>query len=279
MNSTIDRFNHTDHYYLTEGFSFDTPTVADRDAQDSRPDLSISHMAGGIINEPTLEYVKKVCPDIDHEDTEGLQKALKKLQTQRTLRAEVKVVHRCAVLIGEFKSLPSRSKIEFLEAESTNMLVDIDVHGPNSGPNEDWDHPSEIGITHAIHSVMYYVAVYFLVHPLCSETIALASSGPFYRWTCIHRNDAVEYEWLFRSPVDNLENHQRISAFHDSFEDGETAYLLGTSASDEQINLMTHEMARIASQCEGTFPALPIDLNFELIPDSPRRCVTGCMPI
>ncbi|KJA17289.1 hypothetical protein HYPSUDRAFT_206337 [Hypholoma sublateritium FD-334 SS-4] len=259
-------------------FSFETSTVADDDAQDSKPDVSIAHIVGGYIDEPTLEYVNETCPDIDHEDIQGLERALFRLQTQRRVRAGIKTVHRCAVLIGEFKSvIPSRSKIELLEAESTNMLVDMDLSKPEAEMNklhEDWTHPSEIGISRAVDDLMYYLAAYFFVHPLSLETIALASSGPFWKWMTIFKSDTVEYDWLSKRPIATKENLQRKDAFEQRFFVSVT-YLLASPESDEQINLMAREMARIASQCDKTLPILPTDLNFELIPDGPRASLAG----
>ena len=65
-----------------------------------------------------------------------------------------------------------------------------------------------------------------------------------------------------------------IAAFNDRFLRS-NVYLLATPTSDAQINLMTREMKRIAGQCDPTFRNnLPTALNFQLLPDCPRRCAT-----
>ena len=203
-----------------------------------------------------------------------------KLHSQRELRAGIKVVHKCTVLIGEFKSLfQSRSGIGHLETGretvGENMLGDIimdDVNG--ASPNKEPVHPSDTGIKYATRNLMYYVSAYFLTHPLCFEIIALASSGPFWKWGLIQRDEAVDYDWLSQISTEDDENGRLIAAFNDRFLRS-NVYLLATPTSDAQINLMTREMKRIAGQCDPTFRNnLPTALNFQLLPDCPRRCAT-----
>ncbi len=262
-------------FYLTDTeFSFEAPSVPDRQSRDSRPDLCIAHTVGGSIDEPTIDYVHDTFDNIDHSDSKELEQKLLKLKSQRELRAGIKVVHKCAVLIAEFKSLyQSRSGIELLGTTGENVLDVIDMGGRSqSEPTGEWKgHPSRSGMIQAIEQLMPYVSAYFLNHPHSSETIALASSGPFWQWQLINRSEAVKYDWLSLKPIKDDENIGLVMSFSKRFGGGEV-YLLATPASDAQISLMTHEMARIAAECDKTFTdKLPTALNFELLPDCPRQ--------
>ena len=99
------------------------------------------------------------------------------------------------VLIGEFKRVPAPTQADIIGLESTDLLV-----GDNAedGSNEDidwlaWLSTSLLG---AIEDAMRYCAIHFLIHPFAPEIIALASSGPFWKWATVKKEQVPSFNWL-----------------------------------------------------------------------------------
>lgn len=51
---------------------------------------------------------------------------MKQLISQHKARAGIKIVHRCGILIGEFKRVPGRMEADIIGVESTDLLVGDD---------------------------------------------------------------------------------------------------------------------------------------------------------
>ena len=92
----------------------------DSDAKDSRPDVSVAHIVGGTIRMPTMEDVQERYKGKEID----LQLQLNRLISQYTARAGIKIIHRCGVLIGEFKRVPARTEADIIGLESTDLLID-----------------------------------------------------------------------------------------------------------------------------------------------------------
>lgn len=65
--------------------------------------MSIAHIVGGSVPLPTMEEVQE---RYSGEEVD-LHRNLKRLISQYTARAGIKIVHRRGVLIGEFKRVPA----------------------------------------------------------------------------------------------------------------------------------------------------------------------------
>ena len=81
-----------------------------------RPDVSVAHIVGGT------------------RGVDDVNRHLKRLISQYTARGGVKIVHRCGVLIGEFKRAPARAEADIIGIEVTDLLTSDDAEEvPNRG--------------------------------------------------------------------------------------------------------------------------------------------------
>jgi hypothetical protein len=161
-------------------FSFDISTVNDADAKDLRPDVSVAHIIGGIIRRPTMQDVRE---RYTLEGVDDLNRQLKRFISQYTARAGIKIVHRCGVLIGEYKRAPARTEADIIGIEVTDLLAPDDAEDVSNTDSEDidWEVKLRLLLDEAIEDTMRYCAIHFVIYPLASEIIALASAGPFWQ--------------------------------------------------------------------------------------------------
>ena len=250
-------------------FSFDFGTVNDSDAKDSRPDVSVAHIVGGAFRVPTMEDVQERYrgEEID------LQKKMKLLISQHKARAGIKIVHRCGILIGEFKRVPGRTEADIIGVESTDLLVGDDTEDISSTGDSDIDWATElrINLTEAIEDTMRYCAIHFLLHPFASKIITLASAGPFWKWTAVKAEQVPSFDWLTGLPVESEENDQLRVDFCALFDQISPNYfVLATPESDAQINEIRNMMFDLINDFHSQYPPFPTDFDFTLIPDAPK---------
>ncbi|EDR09224.1 uncharacterized protein LACBIDRAFT_326653 [Laccaria bicolor S238N-H82] len=253
-----------------EFFDFGMVTVTDSDAKDSRPDITVVHLVGGTIEQPTIEYVRSKT-----KGAEGVDEImrLRTLLSQYAARAGIKIIHRCGLLIGEFKRSPPRGDAdivgvtEILEIQTEDVPdADEDTFNPTTG--ESWEGSLLALLSEAIEDTMRYCAVHFLIYPTAVEVIALASAGPFWKWATIRRGDVPEYEWLEEVPRTDEKNEKLRNDFGGHF--GPEFFILATRQSDAEINKMRDVMFTLINQSHQEYPPSPTDLNFTLIPDEPK---------
>ena len=96
-----------------------------------------------------------------------LQSQLNRLISQYTARAGTKIIHRCGVLIGEFKRIPARTEADIIGHESNDLLVVNNTdNGLNSeGEDIDWRVRLSASLLEAVKDTMRYCAIHFLIHP------------------------------------------------------------------------------------------------------------------
>ena len=242
-------------------------TVNDSDAKDSRPDVSVAHIIGGTIRMPTMEDVQG-----RYEGNEvDLQVRLNRLVSQYTARAGIKIIHRCGILIGEFKRVPARTEADIIGLESTDLLVGGNAEGGSNTRDEDIDWPGRLNISllEAIEDTMRYCAIHFLIHPFASEIIALASAGPFWKWATVKKEQVPSFNWLTGLPLESPENVELRVDFVALFNQISPDYhVLATAESDGQINKIRNMMFNLINHPDP--PTLPTDFGFTLIPDAPK---------
>ena len=127
--------------------------------------MSIAHIVGGapglfgcLLDDVQERYKGK---EVD------LQSQLNRLISQYTARAGTKIIHRCGVLIGEFKRIPARTEANIIGHESNNLLaVDIADDGLNAeGEDINWRVRLSASLLEAVEDTMRYCAIHFLIHP------------------------------------------------------------------------------------------------------------------
>jgi len=174
-------------------FSFDVGTVTDSDAKDSRPDVSVAHIVGGTICRPTMQDVRECYTP---EGVDDLNRQLKRLISQYTARAGIKIVHRCGVLIGEFKRAPARAQADIIGIEVTDLLAPDDAGDVSNTGDIDWEAKLHLLLEEAIEDTMRCCAIHFVIYPLASEVVALASAGPFWQWATVRKEQVPSFDWL-----------------------------------------------------------------------------------
>ena len=201
-----------------------------------------------------------------------LQLQLNRLISQYTARAGIKIIHRCGVLIGEFKRVPARTEADIIGLESTDLLIDNAEDCSNTGDKDiDWPARLSASLLEAIEDSMRYCAIHFLIHPFASEIIALASAGPFWKWATVKKEQVPSFNWLTGLPVESPENDELRVDFVTLFDQIHPDYLvLATAESDAEINKMRNIMFNIINLNHPDFPTLPTDFGFMLIPDAPK---------
>ena len=250
-------------------FSFDISTVNDSDAKDSRPDVSVAHIVGGTIRQPTMQDVQE---RYTSEGADGLNRHLKRLISQYTARAGIKIVHRCGVLIGEFKRAPARTEADIIGIEVTDLLTDdADSEEVSNAGVIDWEFKLRLLLDEAIEDTMRYCAIHFVIYPLALEVIALASAGPFWQWATVKREQVPSFDWLTGLTVVSEENNQMRDDFVALFyQHSLDYYILTTAESDAQINEMRNVMFNLINDSHHDYPTFPTDFSFTLIPDEPK---------
>jgi len=249
-------------------FSFDISTVNDSDAKDSRPDVSVAHIVGGTIRQPTIQDVQE---RYTPEGVDDLNRHLKRLTSQYTARAGIKIVHRCGVLIGEFKRAPARAEADIIGIEVTDLLTPDDAEEVSNTVDIDWESKLRFLLDEAIEDTMRYCAIHFVIYPLASEVIALASAGPFWQWATVKRDQVPSFDWLTGLTVVSQENDQLRDDFVALFDQHSLDYyVLTTAESDTQINVMRNVMFNLINDSHHDYPTFPTDFSFTLIPDEPK---------
>ena len=239
----------------------------DSDAKDSRPDVSVAHIVGGTIRMPTMEDVQERYKGKEVD----LQSQLNRLISQYTARAGIKIIHRCGILIGEFKRVPARTEADIIGLESTDLLVgDNTEDGLNTEDEDiDWRVRLSASLLEAVEDTMRYCAIHFLIHPFASDIIALASAGPFWKWATVKREQVPSFNWLTGLLVESTENDELRANFVAMFDQIPPGYLvLATAESDAQIDKMRNMMFHLINHPDPL--SLPTDFDFTLIPDAPK---------
>ena len=216
---------------------------------------------------PTMEDVQERYEG----DEVDLQMQLNRLISQYTARAGIKIIHRCGVLIGEFKRVPARTEADIIGLESTDLLVGDDAEGGSNAEDEDidWSARLNTSLLEAIEDTMRYCAIHFLIHPFASEIIALASAGPFWKWATVKKEQVPSFNWLTGLPVESPENVELRVDFVALFDQISPDYfVLATAESDAQINNMRNMMFNLIDHPDPS--TLPTDFGFTLIPDAPK---------
>ena len=239
----------------------------DSDAKDSRPDVSVAHIVGGTIRMPTMEDVQERYKGKEVD----LQSQLNRLISQYTARAGIKIIHRCGILIGEFKRVPARTEADIIGLESTDLLIgDNTEDGLNTEDEDiDWRVRLSASLLEAVEDTMRYCAIHFLIHPFASDIIALASAGPFWKWAAVKREHVPSFNWLTGLLVESIENDELRANFVAMFDQIPPGYLvLATAESDAQIDKMRNMMFHFINHPDPL--SLPTDFDFTLIPDAPK---------
>ena len=110
-------------------------------------------------------------------------------------------------------------------------------------------------------------AVHFLDSP-DMKVIGVVSSGPFWHWVEISKEDLPDYNFLTTEPETNEVD------FFERFPDApEDCLLLGSKISDEEINKMCEVMYKLIGSEHPELPPFPSDFNFQSIPDAPRDLI------
>ena len=78
--------------------------------------MSVAHIVGGARHSDAYDG-RRVQERYKGKEVD-LQSQLNRLISQYTARAGTKIIHRCGVLIGEFKRIPART-----EADITHIIV------------------------------------------------------------------------------------------------------------------------------------------------------------
>ena len=257
-------------------FSFDLGTVNDSNAKDSRPDVSVAHIVGGTIRMPTMEDVQERYDG----DEDELQFQLNRLISQYTARAGIKIIHRCGVLLGEFKRVTARKEADIIGVESTDLLVGDDAENMSSTKEDshsNWEKELQVNLNEAIQDTMRYCAIHFLVHPFASEIIALASAGPFWQWTTIKSEQVPSFDWLTGLLVQSEENDQLqvdfVTLFQFKVANQQLSleyFVLATPEFDAQINEIRNTMFDFINDSHPQYPPFPADFDFTLLPDEPK---------
>ena len=105
--------------------------------------------------------------DVQERYKGKVQSQLNRLISQYTARAGTKIIHRCGVLIGEFKRIPARTEADIIGHESNDLLVvDIADDGLNAeGEDINWRVRLSASLLEAVKDTMRYCAIHFLIHP------------------------------------------------------------------------------------------------------------------
>ena len=239
--------------------SFGNESAHDSAAKDLRPDLYVMHIIGGTIREPSANDVVDMDASMQNADQTELDTALRRLLTQHQARCGIKTVHTCKILIGELKPLPSRRDA----IQSNIALVDGELNGDDAG-NSQWADKWYSVFEESIQQLMDDCAVHFLDSP-DTKVIAVVSSGPFWHWAEIGKEDLPNYNFLTMEPeTDGVDFFER---FPDALED---CLLLGSKISDEEVNKMREVMYKLIGSEHPELSPFPSDFNFQLIPDATR---------
>jgi hypothetical protein len=135
----------------------------------------------------------------------------------------------------------------------------------------DWEVKLRLLLDKAIEDTMRYCAIHFVIYPLASEIIALASAGPFWQWATVRKEQIPSFDWLTGLPVVSEENDKLREDFVALFNQlSPDYYVLTTAESDAQINEMRNVMFNLINNSHHDYPTFPTDFSFTLIPDEPK---------
>ena len=99
------------------------------------------------------------------------------------------------VLIGEFKRVPAHTEADIIGLESMDLLVGDNAEDGSNARDEDidWSARLSTSLLKVIEDTMRYCAIHFLIHPFAPEIIALASSGPFWKWATVKKEQVPSF--------------------------------------------------------------------------------------
>jgi hypothetical protein len=127
---------------------------------------------------------------MQNADQTELDTVLRCLLTQHQARCGIKIVHICKILIGELKPLPSRR-----DAIQSNIApVDKELNGDDAGDSQ-WADKWYSVFKESIQQLMDDCAVHFF-DSLDTKVIGVVSSGLFWHWAEIGKEDLPNYNFL-----------------------------------------------------------------------------------
>ena len=240
--------------------SFGNESAHDSAAKDLRPDLYVMHIIGGTIREPSANDVLDLDPSLVRASQTERDAMLRCLLTQHRARCGIKTIHTCKVLVGELKPLPSR-----MNAFQSNIDIDVD-EDVLDGHRSHWANKWYTVFKDSIQQLMDDCAVHFIADSAPTTVIGVVSSGPFWHWAEISKDDIPSYDFLNMQPDMNL-----YDKFFELFpHTPDDCLVLGSETSDEEINKMRKVMYKMIGSEHPELPPFPLDFNFQLIPDTPR---------
>lgn len=132
-------------------------------------------------------------------------------------RGGIKIYHHCCALIAELKPLQRGQNESIGDAES---------------------HVISVGMQVAQYELMLYCATLFERRQAVSSVLALAGTGPYWRWAEIRKTHVPEYDWITLFPLPGQD--EKIEVFKSRF--GDSWLALGTHESDVEITkiIQTH---------------------------------------
>ena len=127
-------------------------------------------------------------------------------------RAGVKVTHQCCALLGELKKAPRRTFRGPARLHDTYSLM-----------------------TQAQTEVLTYCAAYFEGNAQAEPVIALAATGPYWKWAVISFTDVEGlHDW-----ADHTENDERAKELRKKFQP--RPFVLGTRKSDRELTKISQQ--------------------------------------
>ncbi|KAL0952292.1 hypothetical protein HGRIS_006582 [Hohenbuehelia grisea] len=151
-----------------------------------------------------------------------------------------RIIHQCIIIIEEDKPAPSRNDTP------ANVRQAVDGH-----------------FAVAYQQLALYIAVYFEKDPAAKAILAIASTGPYWRWIKVHRNQVPSLAFMKKYAhrmldvegvidPDDFTDSNLFSSFIALWEPRES-YELGTPPSDTALeNLRANEIVPLVQACRGS---------------------------
>lgn len=173
-----------------------------------------------------------------------------------TYRGGVKIYHRCIPFLGELKPGPSRPTFPSRDEDPEESDEDFEERASKFHANHDAE------IERLIQKAMDDLAGYCFTYLNLNRTrsvVALAASGPFWRWAVVKYKDVGSYS-VTAKLLPPADNHKFLSLFHKRSHFG----ILGTPESDAELTKMNRRIARVLNDHHTPdCPAGLKDLNLE----------------
>ncbi|KAI4518603.1 hypothetical protein GGG16DRAFT_115168 [Schizophyllum commune] len=133
--------------------------------------------------------------------------------------------HACIILIEEDKAGPSR------------RVFGTYVYGQAARE-----------LKHAQDNLAEYLAAYFIADVDTDEVLIRSTSGQFWRWAVIHRDEVAQWDHAKRNAKSDPVNAEKLRLFTERMENL-PIYRLGTLPSDKELNRLKRRLHRSVRAC------------------------------